>query len=83
MNIQAQITYSLDEIYQIISRSSLLGNLGLLVGAGFTRFLSNNKAYNWKELLNKVCNELNVTLDSSDISYTSSPQLATNICKKI
>lgn len=72
------------EILSLISSASLSGNLGLFIGSGFTKAALQNsleyRAYTWKELLEKCCEEMGVPADVLDCSL-SNPELASRICR--
>ena len=73
-----------DDLFKAICNASLLDNLGLFIGSGFTKSVimaSGGTAYNWAELLEKCCEEMDV--DADILKNTGSyPQIATMICKQ-
>lgn len=73
-----------DDLFRVICNASLLDNLGLFIGAGFTKSViekSGGIAYNWAELLEKCCEVMKVNADILK-STGSYPQIATMICKQ-
>ena len=79
-----EIIKNRDDLYKAICNASLLDNLGLFIGSGFTKSVieaSNGSAYNWAELLEKCCEEMDV--DKGILKNAGSyPQIATMICKQ-
>ena len=87
------------EVYKLIAESSIYGNLGLFVGAGFS--LAVNEIYptckplSWPSLLEKICIENEILWDDkteadgsikkSEINkeYVSCPEIASQICNII
>lgn len=83
------ISYSSrEDVLESICNASYLNNLGLFVGAGFTKAVAANsiansnrmKAYSWKELLQKCATELNVNEDLFSHGWSYS-ECATQLCK--
>ena len=61
------MTISRDSLIRKICTASLQGSLGLFIGAGFSKeMLGDDASYNWKQLLEKCCEKLNVNLESKD-----------------
>ncbi|MEH7239406.1 SIR2 family NAD-dependent protein deacylase [Bacillus sp. JJ1562] len=76
--------YVLNELYKAYN----YGNLGLFIGAGFSKAVVDNGldnlALSWGELIDEVCERLNVNVpNSEDIKGMSYPEVATRICEKI
>lgn len=67
-----------NEVYELICNASVLGNLGMFVGAGFTKSILENNytccSYNWMELLAECCKRMGTDpeLVKSKGSYPSS-----------
>lgn len=74
-----------EDIFEVICNASLLGNLGLFAGSGFTKaILENSKsysAYSWLELLEECCETMNVNKDIMK-QHRALPEIATNICRQ-
>lgn len=73
-----------DDLFKAICNASLLDNLGLFIGSGFTKSVimaSDGTAYSWAELLEKCCEEMDVDKDILK-NAGSYPQIATMICKQ-
>lgn len=74
-----------NEVYELICNASVLGNLGMFVGAGFTKSILENNytccSYNWMELLAECCKRMGTDpeLVKSKGSY---PEIASQICKQ-
>lgn len=73
------------DIFDTICRAARLKNLGLFVGAGFSKSILDNDfnylSYSWGELLKECCNVMNVDLEimKTNASY---PEIASKICKQ-
>lgn len=85
-----------DEVYNIIAQASVFhGNLGLFVGAGFSKAVFktgdvfsalSSKPLSWIELLKKICeqNDVDWTKNEADaFKCKSCPEIASIICKEI
>lgn len=88
-----------DEVYKLIAESSIFGNLGLFIGAGFSLAVNQEShtctPLSWPELLKKICLENDILWDDkteengniikSEIKkeYVSCPEIASQICKII
>ena len=86
------------EAYGLIVESSLFGNLGLFMGAGFSlavnEIISNCEPLSWPSLLKKVCKEFEIQWDDEIMDgvtkkaeikkeFKSCPEIASEICKLI
>lgn len=82
-----------EEIIRKLANASLDWSLGALIGAGFSKSITNNKALNWKELFEEVIRVLRVgyEMDIFDEDYLNGrllngytlPQIASEICKEL
>jgi len=73
------------DVLKKISESSYFGNLGLFIGAGFSKAIMNeteNIALSWPELLDKCLKELKLNIEEKDKIGLSYPECATLICQK-
>jgi len=74
-----------EEVFKQICSASLQGTLGLFAGSGFTKALLEDSheysAYNWGELLEECCEEMNVETDILK-NKGSYPEIASKICKQ-
>ncbi|QTM98151.1 SIR2 family protein [Sediminibacillus dalangtanensis] len=63
------------------------GNLGLFIGAGFSKAVVNDdfkEALSWGQLIEKACAELNVEMpDGSSMQGMAYPEVASTICDSI
>lgn len=66
-----------DDVLKMICRASLMDNLGMLIGAGFTKALTNNETKSWKELIEYLCRKTGVDRNAINGSY---PEIASQIC---
>lgn len=77
---------SREEVLKFISKSASYGNLGLFMGAGFTKAVLNdnldNIALSWAELLEKVSTILGVDYESIDKEGIGYPEIASKICQE-
>ncbi|GAB6107799.1 SIR2 family NAD-dependent protein deacylase [Fusibacter bizertensis] len=75
----------IEDVFEKIAMSSNYGNLGLFVGAGFSKaVLSGSRefsAYNWIELLTKANKEIKVNLDDILREHLSLPEIASSMCR--
>jgi hypothetical protein len=73
------------KILKTISESSDFGNLGLFVGAGFSKAVLNggirNIALSWGELLEKASREMSIKYDEIDIGGIGYPEVASKMCE--
>lgn len=76
-----------DDIYQKIADSSLFGNLGLFIGAGFSKAVFEGnpdfQPLSWIQLLEKISLKNNIDWDCIEKSYRSCPEIASALCVKI
>ena len=76
------------EVFKLIAKSSIYGNLGLFIGAGMSMSILNDDwtevALSWKQLIYKCAEEFNINLKedikTDGLSY---PEIATEIAKII
>jgi hypothetical protein len=77
---------SREETLKFISKSASFGNLGLFIGAGFSKAVLNSKhnaiALSWGELLSKCSEYLGIDFDTIWKEGVSYPEIATKICEK-
>jgi hypothetical protein len=81
-------TISKEDAINLISKSSVYGNLGLFIGAGMSMAILNDEwtkvALSWKELIYKCAEEFRITLKEDILTEgLSYPEIATEIAKKI
>lgn len=77
---------SRDELYEKIFNSYNYGNLGMFIGAGFSKAVVNEKrsALGWFDLIKEVSKKLEIRLpESENLIGVSLPELATNLCKNL
>lgn len=76
-----------EEVYQKIFKSFNYGNLGMFIGAGFSKAVigsGQNPALGWLEIIKKVSKTFDIEFpQEQDLVGISLPDLATDICKKI
>ena len=74
-----------EELFNIICTAVEQENLGLFVGAGFSKALLKDsyeyQAYSWRELLEQSAARLDVDLTANDWNRAY-PEIASKICKK-
>jgi hypothetical protein len=75
------------EVLTFLAKSANYGNLGLFIGAGFSKAVLNENsrdkiALSWGELLEKVAKRLHVDYRSVGRPGVSYPQIASMICAK-
>ena len=74
-----------EELFNIICTAVEQENLGLFVGAGFSKALLKDnyeyQAYSWRELLEQSAAKLEVDLPANDWN-SAYPEIASKICKK-
>jgi hypothetical protein len=71
-------------VLDFISESSCYGNLGLFIGAGFSKAVLNidaKIALSWGELLEKAAEKMGVDFEKLEKVGVSYPDLASSICK--
>jgi SIR2-like domain len=75
-----------EEALKFISKSASFGNLGLFIGAGFSKAVMNSKhntiALSWGELLSKCTENLGIDFNAICKEGISYPEIATTICEK-
>lgn len=73
------------ELLKKISEASDFGNLGMFVGAGFSKAVLNSRVKNialsWGELLEAASDKLSVKYDKIDINGVGYPEVASKICE--
>lgn len=79
-----------ESVLKKLSEASLYGNLGLFIGAGFTKaiceeelFQTHKGVLSWRELLEKVCYHYELDFDDLFNRNYSYPQLASQIAEKL
>lgn len=73
-------------VLNYISESGVFGNLGVFIGAGFSKAVlnrDNNIALSWGELLEKASEKLGLDYSSFPQRGVSYPELASNICEEL
>lgn len=77
--------FSKKRLLKILSESSDFGNLGMFVGAGFSKAVLNggarNIALSWGELLEKASKKMSIKYDEIDIDGIGYPEVASKICE--
>ena len=78
---------SRDEVLTFLAGSASYGNLGLFIGAGFSKAVLNegsedDVALSWGELLEKVAKKMNVDYAAIKKTGVSYPEIASEICVK-
>jgi hypothetical protein len=74
-----------EEALRFIAIASIYGNLGLFIGAGFSKAVLNDDdaiALSWGELLDKAATKMGVDYNSVIETGRSFPEIASTICKK-
>lgn len=76
---------SKDDVMNLLYQSYEYGNLGLFIGAGFSKATVDNGfdniALSWGELITEACEELGIEqLKPEDYYGTSYPEIATKLC---
>ncbi|WP_228478958.1 SIR2 family NAD-dependent protein deacylase [Listeria seeligeri] len=76
-----------EEVYQKIFKSFNYGNLGMFIGAGFSKAVigkGQNPALGWLEILKRVSKNFDIEFpQEQNLVGISLPELATDLCKKI
>lgn len=67
------------DVLNLICQASIMDNLGMIIGAGFTKALTNNKTLDWAGLLKFLCRKTHVEYDKLE---GSKPEIASQICRK-
>jgi hypothetical protein len=74
------------EVFEFLFRSSQYGNLGLFIGAGFSRavFSSDEQSpvLSWGPLLSACSKRMGIDLPGLNSEGTSYPDLASKLCRK-
>lgn len=74
-------------VYEKIFNAYNYGNLGMFIGAGFSKAVIGNEdrpALNWIELIKKASERLKLELPKDeDLKFISLPQLSTILCKRL
>lgn len=86
MNTEKTLTR--EDAINLISKSSVYGNLGLFIGAGMSMAILNDEwtevALSWKQLIYKCAEEFKINLkEDIPIEGFSYPEIASEIAKKI
>lgn len=81
-------TISKEDAINLISKSSVYGNLGLFIGAGMSMAILNDEGtevgLSWKQLIYKCAEEFNINLkEDIPIEGFSYPEIASEIAKRI
>lgn len=76
------------DVYNLIAKSTIFGNLGLFVGSGFSKAVCESPFINkgplsWEELLKKTCEHYNLEWEEITKKIMSYPEIASEICRKI
>lgn len=75
-----------EQVLEFIFESSIYGNLGLFIGAGFSKAVLNNNyekiALSWGELLKKASEKLEVDYNKIPKEGSGYPEIASYICKR-
>lgn len=73
-------------VLRFISEASNYGNLGVFVGAGFSKAVLNHGvediALSWGQILEKACDRLEVPYDEISKEGYGYPEIATSICER-
>ncbi|MGI5868186.1 MAG: SIR2 family protein [Kiritimatiellia bacterium] len=77
---------TISDVYTKIAEASIYGNLGLFIGAGFSKAVfesehSDKGPLFWIELLERVCKPLGVDWDEVKKESKSCPEIASEICR--
>lgn len=72
------------DVIEFLSGSSIFGNLGVFIGAGFSKAVMNNGgseiALSWGQLLEKVSETIGVDYSSIEKKGIGYPEMATSVC---
>ncbi len=78
---------SKEEVFSKIFDSCIYGNLGLFIGAGFSKAVISSEvqpALNWLELIKSVSEKLELTFpQDSELIGVSLPEVSSGLCKQI
>lgn len=76
-----------EDVYNILFNAFNYGNLGLFIGAGFSKAVVNDEftsALSWGELIEKACEELKIELpEDKELKGISYPEISSSICEMI
>lgn len=75
-----------ENLLERVANAALFGSLGLFVGSGFSKALTNGNAPSFKELLEQVCADLGIVWDFDDpdrVRGRSYPSLAQEMCAQM
>ncbi|MUG67283.1 SIR2 family protein [Paenibacillus campinasensis] len=85
MNKELKLTR--EYVFNSLFNSFNYGNLGLFIGAGFSKAVVNDdltSALSWGDLIRKACDELKIKMpDCEEVKGLSFPQISSLICDKI
>lgn len=74
-----------EEVLRFISNSASFGNLGVFIGAGFSKAVLNDEfdyiALSWGELLNEVAKKLGIDYNTIQKDGVSYPDIASVMCQ--
>lgn len=68
------------DVLNLICHASMIDNLGMIIGAGFTKALTENKTMDWISLLKYLCKEMGVNYENLE---GSKPEMASQICRSV
>lgn len=84
MELEFELTR--ESVMDFLSSSVIYGNLGLFIGAGFSKAVLQDEsgavALSWGELIKATCEELSIDYSSINKIGLSYPEIATIICDK-
>lgn len=66
-----------NDVLKKVCRASLMDNLGMIIGAGFSKALTNNETRSWKDLIEYLCKMTEADKNKLNGSY---PEMASQIC---
>ena len=76
---------SRDEAYSFLAEAAIYGNLGLFIGAGFSKAVLNKPggaiALSWRDLIANAAQELGLNFAAAEQPGTSYPQIASALCR--
>lgn len=78
-------TYSKEEVFDKIFNSFNYGNLGMFIGAGFSKaVVGNDKALGWLDIIEQASDSLGLVFpDDGNLIGVSLPELASKMCKQL
>ena len=71
-------TLNRDDVLRLICHASMMDNLGMIIGAGFTKALTENQTKDWTNLLKHLCMVTGIEYKKLD---GSKPEMASQICR--